>query len=430
MEIVKKIQIKNIFFFITLFIPIIYIAGSLLLNVSILLIIFLSFFYLKIDGTKIFFKKHKYFIFFILSVFVINIISSETKLYSLAKLSAYLRFLLLPISYIFLISQLSDRDLKKISKFHFVVIIFVILDSLIQLIFGKDIFGFEYFEPYKRITGPFGDEMIVGFYLLNFGILAIAFLNYFNLIKKKTNFILLLILSIFILLSGERSAFLSFFIFLFFTFFISKNKKLIFFTSVGILIASIILVSNITFLSKKYPIEKMIESRIFLNSENLTLSLDTNENLSSTSIEEKNINYRVPLYKWYGHFERSIEIIKKNTFFGSGFRNYRIICFEYQKKYFNSENISKCSTHPHNFHLEILSDSGVIGYFLFITFSFYIVLKFFNSKFRDNLGITMIFCLILSFIFPLKTTGSIFTTNYAFVFWYLVSNYLFLIKKK
>ena len=41
----------------------------------------------------------------------------------------------------------------------------------------------------------------------------------------------------------------------------------------------------------------------------------------------------------------------------------------------------------------------------------------------------MLFCLILSFIIPLKTTGSIFTTNYAFVFGYLIGNYFYLVKK-
>ena len=44
------------------------------------------------------------------------------------------------------------------------------------------------------------------------------------------------------------------------------------------------------------------------------------------------INHFIPLNKWIGHFQRANEIIEKNLFFGSGFRNYRIICFDYQKK--------------------------------------------------------------------------------------------------
>tara|TARA_B100001996_G_C18597287_1_gene568369 strand:- start:592 stop:1092 length:501 start_codon:yes stop_codon:yes gene_type:complete len=151
---------------------------------------------------------------------------------------------------------------------------------------------------------------------------------------------------------------------------------------------------------------------------------------SKVSSELINVtNNFMPIKKWQGHFDRSIEIFKKNIFFGSGFRNYRIVCIDYQEKYFNSVNISKCSTHPHNFHLEIISDNGISGYLIFLFFLVYIIKIFFNQKLYNEFGICVIFCLILSFVVPFKTTGSIFTTNYAFVFWYIISNYFFLIKK-
>jgi len=428
MEIIKNKFINNFFFFIILLLPVIYISGSLLLNFSILLIIIFSSFFLTKNSIKIFFNKYKYFLIFFLTIVILNTFSSETKLFSISKLGAYLRFLIFPISYIYLILRLSKVDLKKISKFYFLIILFVIVDSLIQLIFGKDIFGFPYFHLYNRITGPFGDEMIVGFYLLNFGILTISFLNYFDLIKKNTNFYLFLFLALTILLTGERSAYLSFFYFLFFLFIFSKNKKIIFFTSISIVIASIILISNLNFLKNKYPIQQIIQSKILVENKNSIISSDNLEDSSLDSINLKNINNNIPIYKWLGHFERAIEIIEKNLFFGSGFRNYRIICFEYQIKFFERKNISKCSTHPHNFHLEILSDNGIVGYLAFIIFVFYLFTTFIKGKLNNNFGITIIFCLILAFIFPFKPTGSIFTTNYAFVFWYLVGNYFFLIR--
>ena len=428
MEIIKNKFINNFFFFIILLLPVIYISGSLLLNFSILLIIIFSSFFLTKNSIKIFFNKYKYFLIFFLTIVILNTFSSETKLFSISKLGAYLRFLIFPISYIYLILRLSKVDLKKISKFYFLIILFVIVDSLIQLIFGKDIFGFSYYHLYNRITGPFGDEMIVGFYLLNFGILTISFLNYFDLIKKNTNFYLFLFLALTILLTGERSAYLSFFYFLFFLFIFSKNKKIIFFTSISIVIASIILISNLNFLKNKYPIQQIIQSKILVENKNSIISSDNLEDSSLDSINLKNINNNIPIYKWLGHFERAIEIIEKNLFFGSGFRNYRIICFEYQIKFFERKNISKCSTHPHNFHLEILSDNGIVGYLAFIIFVFYLFTTFIKGKLNNNFGITIIFCLILAFIFPFKPTGSIFTTNYAFVFWYLVGNYFFLIR--
>ena len=430
MNSIKKIFDKEIFFFLSiLLLPFFYISGSLLLNLSIVLILILGIYFSEINYLKNFFLKHKFFIISFIFFVILNILYSETKYFSASKVVFYTRFIIFPLTYIIVISKLSDLKLKIITKIFLYLIIFVILDSLIQLIFGKDIFGFPYFYPYHRITGPFGDEMIVGFYLLNFGIITAAFLNYFNLIKKNTNIFIFLFLSIVILLTGERSAYLSFLIFLFFLFIFSKNKKIIFTTLLCVSLSFLILINSIDFLNNKYPLKNIIQDSNVMN-ENSNLSDKNKNKIEDLDLSLTKINSFIPLNKWIGHFQRANEIIEKNLFFGSGFRNYRIICFDYQKKYFDKKNIDKCSTHPHNFHLEIISDNGFIGYLFFLIFIFYFFRTFIKGKHNSNLGITMIFCLILSFVFPFKTTGSIFTTNYAFVFWYLVANYFFLIKKE
>ena len=418
-----------IVFSIILLFPLFYVIGSLFLNLLVVLTILMTILSYNKENKEhlfLFLKKYKYFILTSLTLVAINVINSQIKNYSTIKVISYLRFFIFPLCYIFLISKLSNKSLKQITYFYFFLISFVIVDSLIQLIFGKDIFGFPYFEPYKRITGPFGDEMIVGFFLLNIGVLTVSFLNYFNLIKIKTNFYILVILSISILLTGERSSFISFLIFLFFLFIFSNHKKIIILTSFVVVILSLILIKSLSFLDNKYPIYKLLD---------VSVAVDENKkNSNSINSIEKNsntgsLNNYIPIYKWTGHFERSFEIIEKHYLFGSGFRTYRYICFEYQKKYYQSKNIHKCSIHPHNFHLEILSDNGILGYLAFVVFIVYIIFKIYKKNNNNNFGISIIFCLILSFIFPLKTTGSIFTTNFAFIFWYLVANYLFLLKK-
>ena len=412
---------KNFIFSIVLILPFLYISGSLLLNLSLIIVIILAILLSEKNYFKNFFLNHKIYFLLAFALIFLNILNSETKLYSSSKLIAYSRFIFFSISYIFVISKLSNEQIIKISKIFLLLIIFVIFDSLIQLFFGKDIFGFPYFYPYNSITGPLGDEMIVGFYLLNFGILSISFLNYFNLIKKNSNLYLILVLALIILLTGERSAFFTFFLFLFFLFIISKQKRLVFIISLSIVVSSLIVINSFSFLNNKYPFKTIINQSFLIE--------DNSKQEKTLDLLITNTNQNIPINKWLGHFERANEIIDKNKFFGSGFRNYRIVCFDYQKKYFNRKNISKCSTHPHNFHLEILSDNGILGYLMFIFFIIYLISTFIKGKHFENFGICLIFSLILAFIFPLKTTGSIFTTNYAFVFWYLIANYFFLINK-
>ncbi len=230
-----------------------------------------------------------------------------------------------------------------------------------------------------------------------------------------------MVLALIILLTGERSAFFTFFLFLFFLFIISKQKRLVFIISLSIVVSSLIVINSFSFLNNKYPFKTIINQSFLIE--------DNSKQEKTLDLLITNTNQNIPINKWLGHFERANEIIDKNKFFGSGFRNYRIVCFDYQKKYFDRKNISKCSTHPHNFHLEILSDNGILGYLMFIFFIIYLISTFIKGKHFENFGICLIFSLILAFIFPLKTTGSIFTTNYAFVFWYLIANYFFLINK-
>ena len=118
------------------------------------------------------------------------------------------------------------------------------------------------------------------------------------------------------------------------------------------------------------------------------------------------------------------KIFKDNILFGSGFRTYRNHCYKYDDNI--DKKITKCSTHPHNFHSEIISDNGLLGYLIFAIFILSIFYFFLKKKLYKNFNITIIFCLIITFIFPIKTTGSFFTTNSSFIFWVLIGHYFYL----
>ena len=51
--------------------------------------------------------------------------------------------------------------------FLFLLLIFVLVDSYIQFIFGKDLFGYVATDNHgRRLSGPFGDEYVVGSFIL------------------------------------------------------------------------------------------------------------------------------------------------------------------------------------------------------------------------------------------------------------------------
>ena len=76
--------------------------------------------------------------------------------------------------------------------------------------------------------------------------------------------------------------------------------------------------------------------------------------------------------------------------------------------------------HPHNYYLEILTETGLIGFFI-VSIIFILILhrtfykKYFNNNStlkNNNIIVPFIFLFIVE-IFPLKSTGSFFTTGNA-----------------
>ena len=131
-------------------------------------------------------------------------------------------------------------------------------------------------------------------------------------------------------------------------------------------------------------------------------------------------NERSPEY--LKQFETFYETWLMNKFIGGGIKNFRYYCHERPIIVKDSRLI--CNMHPHNYYLEILTETGVVGLFL-ITIIFVIILYltflkkyFIKSKLNNNKIIPFIFLFLVE-IFPLKSTGSFFTTGN--------STYLFLI---
>ena len=163
-------------FFISL-LPISFIAGNLVINLNVILIILFSF---LIYGGEIFEKNFFFFEKLLISIFVFafftaainayeykNDASSTLDTFTLKKTFLFFRFLLL----YFVIKFLIDKEIFNFKFFFFsasVCCVFVSMDIIYQLINGKDIFGYSKIS--FKLTGPFGDEPIAGSYLQRFSI--------------------------------------------------------------------------------------------------------------------------------------------------------------------------------------------------------------------------------------------------------------------
>ena len=122
----------------------------------------------------------------------------------------------------------------------------------------------------------------------------------------------------------------------------------------------------------------------------------------------------------YGaHQYTAYEIFKDNVF-GVGLKNFRE---ESKKDIYENPEYKKTNerqaTHPHQIHLELLSEIGLIGYILFlILISFSIIVSTKNYLIKRNPYQLSCVIYILSSLIPLIPSGSIFSTFYGGIFWF------------
>ena len=136
-------------------------------------------------------------------------------------------------------------------------------------------------------------------------------------------------------------------------------------------------------------------------------------------------------------FSSAIIVGSNNPFIGSGLKNYREDCDLLQKSNFfdpyTKEEIL-CSSHPHNIYLEIFAESGLIGLSIF----FYIIFKninhFIKNRKKIDSEVKFIFyssCIVLlAYLWPIKSSGSFFSTFSASFFWFFYGLILMTTKNK
>ncbi|MDA8537610.1 O-antigen ligase family protein, partial [Candidatus Pelagibacter bacterium] len=305
--------------------------------------------------------------------------------------------------------------LNKFSKFILVILIFVSFDVLIQFFVGVDLFGNELKANHGvRLSGPFGDEYIVGSYIGKFVLISVF---YFHKDNKFYSIIYLLFIISIVFLSNERSASIMCFAgvaaYLILTPHFNFKAKLI---NLSTLIIIITILFNINTQLKDHFIKRSFEQfGIIFNSKG--------------GYEHKSFWDS----RWGAHYLTAIEINKNNPILGSGLHSYRIECLDKKYEKINSNRYKeRCNTHPHNIYLEIFSELGTLFFIFIIIFNIYFLFRLFKIYFFDKRYVqesSILISLYFMLFFPLQTTGSLFSTWNGVIYWITIALCLNLFKK-
>jgi hypothetical protein len=122
-------------------------------------------------------------------------------------------------------------------------------------------------------------------------------------------------------------------------------------------------------------------------------------------------------------FETGFLTWEKNKYFGGGVKSFYFNCKTIKNPIMDRHGGTNCNTHPHNYFLEIGAILGLLGFFLIMliifSISYYFIKALFFSKVPSNQSGLLIafFIIFITEIFPLKTTGSFFSSsNSTFIF--------------
>ena len=393
-------EIVNLSRFLIYSIPILLVSGSFLpdLVVSFSSLIFLFYLFGK---KKLNYFLNKYFLFFLFFWLYISINSIFSQYFiSIKSTLPYLRFGVFFILIIFLFER-KNSFFYYLNNVIFYTVIFLLIDSLIQNFYGYNILGIA---KDSRISSFFGDEKILGSFVIKILPIYISIYFYYNENKNFSYkiFFILFVSLILILLSAERSALGLYLLYLllFSVLFLRDNKKILIF------ILSVLLTIVVTFLSsdrlyKRYVGDLInqlkVPSKILHNYNNNDFYLFTEAHDAM--------------------FKTAYKMFTNKPLFGHGTKVFRIKCKE---KIFSSHNPNySCNTHPHNYYIQMLAENGVIGFiFLFITFFYFLIIfikNFFSNDSKMHLNLIILSNLI--FLWPLIPHGNFFNNWISIIFY-------------
>ncbi len=355
-----------------------------------------------------FFNNKPLIIFFIFCIYIIllSIFVADDSMLSFESSLFYFRIGVFSCFIWYLI----DKDRSILIYFYYALVLSffaLVIDGYFQYFTGVNLLGFKISGI--RVSSFFGDELIMGSYLSRLFPLLFALF----LIKKKQKYevyfigILFILVDLLIFMSGERSAF--FFLNLSTVFIIILIKEYQKFRLITFIIAIIfVLILNLN--------STILNERMFAGpAKDMGLVKSSNKPVIFSNSHDSSIR-------------TAYNMFKNQPLLGHGPKMFRVICKD--EKYATGAN--PCINHPHNFYIQLLAETGIIGFLFLLSVLVYVVitslrqLKSIILKQKRSLTDYQV-CLLASIfitIWPLTTNGNFFNNWLMIVYSLPVGFYL------
>ena len=347
----------------------------------------------------------------------------------------FFRYVLFSLSIFFILDlykNIPNFSKKKILFFYLVICFFIFFDSYLQFFTGKNLFGFEIIRA--TVSSIFGSELILGSFLLKLLPITLFLFFYSNINIKDNSLLLIIFLSLFfsvVFIAGGRTPFFLMLLFILFIIFFIRDLRFIF--NLSTLLLVLFIISTLIFeFGKSKPGNRMfiktfdqMTNYIFTKTENQIVE-------EKNDINKKEIikNIKVFSSNHNGHYILAYDLFKKNPIFGIGPKGFRHYCrgVDYDPP------IGICSTHPHNFLIQILSETGLLGFLFYIFGIIFVVVKLFQAYIRKEDNIEKNYFLVISIgliinFFPFVPNGNFFNNWISITSFYYIGIYLYSYKR-
>lgn len=316
---------------------------------------------------------------------------------AIGRAAAWIRYPLFAMALAFF--TLRNREVERLLFWSLgVSLFFIMLDSLIQFQFGRDIFGrlpLMSAEGSFRLTGPFKDPKVgVVLAWLGFPVLA-GVLFSFRRYRFVAAGLFMLLLLLVVFMSGERMALLL--------------------TLFG---------GGLLALSRK-ALWKPALAVVLLGALAVGVVAETNPALINRQYASTVETIRHYKESPYGQiWQSSVTMIAAHPIFGVGGKHFRFLCP--RPEYGAMETVDvRCNLHPHQLYLEWLVEGGAVALLLFaalLVALFKDVLVARASQWNDPFYVGLLVAVLIR-VWPLSTSTSFFVAWSALPFW-LVAGWL------
>ena len=442
-NIVNNINEKIIPYLIFLIIPS-YLIGIAITEILALFLIII--FFLKKESF-IFFKNIPVVFLLLFSLLItfsglLNLDYIDLKIASIA----HIRFALFSIAIYYFLENVSLKK-KKLStvflKVFLFLIFFINFDSFIQFLLGFNLFGQEIVN--SRISGIFGDELILGSFLLYMLPLTLFLILFFELNLSKYKNFLILFFSFYLItiyISTSRSPLFLSILFVFLIILFEQKFRNILFKSLLILIIFISFEGYINFGKTERVFGKTdLFKRVFTITFIQITDYYYNPKLNSQNKKKEQLILKktdknklieffgtLKMFSKYhqGHYELAFKLFKDKPIIGNGPKGFRNYC----RNVDYDSPIGMCSTHPHSYFFQILSELGLVGILFYLISLFFIITKYlqFFIKKKNICGsnFNVISLGLIVILYPIVPSGNFFNNWISIINYYYIGIYLYL----